>query len=696
MDPKEKNLPRFPYGAVYYRVSNPPRKDWERDYQTAAEDGNNIFRHWFLWSAIERTPGQYTWDDYDTQLDLAASHGMRTIIAEMCVVAPEWTRRAFPHARLESADGRLANTYMHGSCATGGITMCLDNPDVKARAEAFLTALVNRYKDHPGMGGYDIWNECNHPMCYCEATQKKFREWLKKKYGTIETLREAWLRPGISDWDDIEAPRMVQPYNEYLDWLKFHVDNGLEGMKWRSDLIRRLDPNHRVTAHGLAKTFHYLPVAGTDDWRAAEIVDSYGLTWGSHRHGDEPWKQCEAMDLIRCASRGKPAWHAECYGGPMWLQPQVIGKPRTEGRIVYPEDIRYWNMTSYMHGMTGSLFLRWRPLLDGPLFGAFGPYGMDGSRTDRSEMSTSIARWVQADEQAALWKSRPVKGDIGILYVPESELFTYTLRNETAPYGDSYDGAYLGFYLNNIQADFVHIRDMASYDTLYLPYPVMLEQETAEALKTWVAKGGTLISEGCPAYWGDRTHVGEVQPNQGLDEVFGCRESYVEFVPDLLGDLQLNVLGETAWGGEYLQAYTPTTGTAVGWYRDGRVAAVENAYGKGRTLLVGTMLGWGMRHHENSGMAGFFRKVLDFAGRQQTAKVSDTRLRVRLHSGEGGDYLWIANCRKDAPLSAVIELPGRKITHAKAQRGEAGSVQNGNLHITVPPRDVFVVKVNLT
>ena len=35
-------LPDFPYGAVYYRVSNPPAKDWERDYATAAEDGTSI------------------------------------------------------------------------------------------------------------------------------------------------------------------------------------------------------------------------------------------------------------------------------------------------------------------------------------------------------------------------------------------------------------------------------------------------------------------------------------------------------------------------------------------------------------------------------------------------------------------------------------------------------------------------------
>ena len=41
-------LPDFPYGAVYYRSSNPPEPDWSRDYRTAAKDGMTLFRHWFM------------------------------------------------------------------------------------------------------------------------------------------------------------------------------------------------------------------------------------------------------------------------------------------------------------------------------------------------------------------------------------------------------------------------------------------------------------------------------------------------------------------------------------------------------------------------------------------------------------------------------------------------------------------------
>jgi hypothetical protein len=53
--------PVFPFGAVYFRKSNPPEQDWERDHKTAAQMGVNIFRHWFMWASIENSPGQYDW-----------------------------------------------------------------------------------------------------------------------------------------------------------------------------------------------------------------------------------------------------------------------------------------------------------------------------------------------------------------------------------------------------------------------------------------------------------------------------------------------------------------------------------------------------------------------------------------------------------------------------------------------------------
>src|SRR5258705_6373759 len=132
--------------------------------------------------------------------------------------------------------------------------------------------------------------------------------------------------------------------------------------------------------------------------------------------------QFQAVDLTRASAHGKPFWHAEATGGALWLQPQVINRPLEDGRSSDDKDVRVWSMIDMAAGATGILFTRWRPLLNGPLFGAFGPMGMDGSVTPRAEMASKLAGWT--NKQADIWKSRPVKGDVGIVFVQESEDFS--------------------------------------------------------------------------------------------------------------------------------------------------------------------------------------------------------------------------------------------------------------------------------
>src|SRR3954452_25023332 len=144
--------PKFPYGAVYFRKSNPPAEDWARDHATAAKLGVNNFRHWFMWSAIEAAPDKYDWSDYDRMLDLAAENGIKVTISEMITAAPEWMFDKYPHARYRASDDSVVYSGISGSSATGGFPgLCLDNEDVKQRAEIFLTRLVEHYRDHKAM-----------------------------------------------------------------------------------------------------------------------------------------------------------------------------------------------------------------------------------------------------------------------------------------------------------------------------------------------------------------------------------------------------------------------------------------------------------------------------------------------------------------------------------------------------------------
>ncbi|MGO8189795.1 hypothetical protein, partial [Rhizobium leguminosarum] len=57
------------------------------------------------------------------------------------------------------------------------------------------------------------------------------------------------------------------------------------------------------------------------------------------------------------------------------------------------------------------------------LFGAFGSYGMDGSRTPRSDMASAMAQWANDKAQGPLWEAKPLRGEVGILVVRETHEF---------------------------------------------------------------------------------------------------------------------------------------------------------------------------------------------------------------------------------------------------------------------------------
>ena len=131
-----------------------------------------------------------------------------TIIAELTHTVPDWAMRKFAHARQLRArrHARCPRSWASRS-ATGGFAnngggagaLTMNCPEVKEAAGAFLTALATRYRDHPGMFGYDVWNETNYSpdVDYNPYTKAAFRDWLKAKYGNLDDARRglAPLRP---------------------------------------------------------------------------------------------------------------------------------------------------------------------------------------------------------------------------------------------------------------------------------------------------------------------------------------------------------------------------------------------------------------------------------------------------------------------------------------------------------------------
>ena len=569
---------------------------------------------------------------------------------------------------------------------------------MRAAAERFLISLVERYRNHPALFGYDLWNENTFNggspakmYCYCDATKRKLRDWLRARYKTPQRVGQVWNRYSYESWDDVEPPPNFGGYPESLDWLQFRIDNAFDLFHWRVGLFRKLDPKHLIAAHGVAGTLESLPSSAHDEWRSSAEVDTWGFTFVASRKGDEPWKQFQAVDLVRGGSRGKPFWHAEAQAGPLWMQPQVI-KQAARGRAycrrercpaVEPGLVRgrsYGHSVSALAAAARRAAVRGvRPLWHGRLRNAA---RRDGRQVrplgERSPGTMEIAARAGRHRH---WCSRPNR-----------RCSTMCSRARHDFYAESIRGAYQAFFDSNIQPDFVAVDDLQKYKVAYLPYPVMLNSATVKKLRAYVEQGGTLISEGLPAYFGDHGRAGPSQPNYELDSLFGARESYVEFTPDLLEKLTFELRGQQIDGRYFLQEYELTTGLAAGHYMNGHIAAVENNHGRGRTLLIGTFPGGGYFGHHTPAARAFFAGLLKFGGGEPRLRTSNPAVQARLHTGAGGNFLWVINPTRSAAEATVWvngDLGFRTAEDVWSNRRV--SAADRSITVTVAARDAAVV-----
>jgi beta-galactosidase len=222
---------------------------------------------------------------------------------------------------------------------------------------------------------------------------------------------------------------------------------------------------------------------------------------------------------------------------------------------------------------------------------------------------------------------------------------------------------------------------------------VMLKKETADELKAYVQRGGVLICEGTPGYFGDRGHVGTVQPNLGLDELFGAREKFVEFDPDLSEKLIFEVNGNKIYGRYFRQDYDLHGGTMAGQYSNGNIAAVANTFGKGKTLLMGSFPGSGYYLHHGEETRALFASFLNLAGAVPAITINDNTVQARLNEGEGGTHIWVTNSTR-AVKNVTVTLSEKAGSFRSAEDIWGGQkiTQSGRqFTVSVPPRDAVVI-----
>ena len=182
----------------------------------------------FAWASLEPEEGRYELDWLDHIISRLEEEDIQVVLATPSGAMPHWLTQKYPEVMQVQADGRRnLPGKRHNFCYT--------SPVMRKKTAAVDRELARRFGKRKNVILWHISNELGgnfgDSTCHCELCQEAFREWLKKKYGTLDNLNNAWWNHFWShtytDWSQIHSPG---PYGEMtstalvVDWRRFSTE----------------------------------------------------------------------------------------------------------------------------------------------------------------------------------------------------------------------------------------------------------------------------------------------------------------------------------------------------------------------------------------------------------------------------------------------------------------------------------------
>lgn len=491
-------------GAQYYRPPTPRSDDWAADFKRMKQAGLDTVQLWAVWGWLEPSEGTFVYDDYDRLVELADQHRMKVVISTITDLQPFWMPRAYPHTVMLDEFGQPVRGTPREECLPGLTPgQCTDHPEVRALSERFMRELAAHYREAPALAGWDCWNEtrwscCSERwVCYCPATINAFRLYLRSRYGSLETLSEAWGQR-LTDWEDVMPARsrsFLVP--SVLDWFRFMTHRSHEMGIWRRDALRSGDPDHLIVAHSGGPVTHNrawseeVPFSRGNDFDTGPEMDAFGTSAFPAWSGFDNALLGIWLEVTRSVAHPKPMWESEMQGG-------AFNQGFRYGEAVTGAQQQYWTWQAYSRGAKAVLYWSWRDEVWGVESGGFGIDGQDGFAEDRKQglLQTRCLLDAHAED---LNGYTPDPAQIGILYDSDSALIALATRERSShAVTRSVNGCMEALERQRLPFDLLDGRRLVippDIKLLLLPAALCLKADAADAILKFLKAGGWVFCE---------------------------------------------------------------------------------------------------------------------------------------------------------------------------------------------------------
>ncbi|MBT2757798.1 beta-galactosidase [Mesobacillus foraminis] len=484
-------LPRIFYGGDY----NPeqwPREIWDEDIRMFKLAGINIATlNVFTWGLNQPDEESYDFEWLDEIIDKLYKNGIYVCLATGTANHPAWMAKRYPDVLSVDFAGRKRKFgFRHNSCP--------NSPTYQKYAKRLVRKLAERYGHHPALLIWHVNNEMGC-QCYCDNCEKEFRLWLKKRYGSLEKLNEAWYTRfwghTFYSWDEIVLPNLLSEHIDAsnpdqtafqgisLDYNRFNSDSVLARYMDEYDILKTITPTIPVTTnyHGHAT---YKPL---DYFKWSKHVDI--VAWDNYPSFDTPISTTAfRLDMMRGFKGGDPFMIMEQTPSQQNWQPYNSLKP--------PSVMALWSYQALARGADTVMFFQLRRS-----FGACEKYhgaviehaGHENTRVFRevAQLGTELEKLGNQ-----LLDSR-VETRAAILFDWEN---WWAVEYSSGPsdqlkYVEEVQKYYDAFYSQNIPVDIINTdADLSQYDLVIAPVLYMVKEGLAPRIEQFVESGGTFVT----------------------------------------------------------------------------------------------------------------------------------------------------------------------------------------------------------